>query len=50
MCVKLLPEDLNLDPYLPHPTSTYTCEVTIAPRMCGSINEHINSKSLFHIA
>ena len=31
MCVKLPPEDLNLDPCPPHPTSTYTCEVTIAP-------------------
>ena len=25
MCVKLPPEDLNPDPYPPHPTSTYTC-------------------------
>ena len=30
MCVKLSPRDLNLDPYSPHPTSTYTCGVTIA--------------------
>ena len=50
MCVKLLSKDLNLDHYPPHPTSTYTCGVTIAPRMCGNINEHINSKSSFHLA
>ena len=30
MYVKLPPRDLNLDPYSPHPTSTYTCGVTIA--------------------
>ena len=22
-------------PYSSHPTSTYTCEVTIAPKVCG---------------
>ena len=32
MCVKLSLGDLNLDP---HPTSTYTCEVIIAPRVYG---------------
>ena len=35
MCVKLPPRDLNPDPYPPHPTSTYTCGVTIAPSVCG---------------
>ena len=35
MCVKFPPEDLNLDPYPPHPTSTYTCGVTNTPRVCG---------------
>ena len=35
MCVKLPPEDLNPDPYPPHPTSIYTCVVSIAPRVCG---------------
>ena len=35
MYVKLPPEDLNLNSYPPHPTSTYTCGVTIAPRVCG---------------
>ena len=34
MCVKLLPGDLNPGPCPPHPTSTYTCGVTIAPRVC----------------
>ena len=36
--MKLLPKDLNLGPYLPHPTSTYTYEVIIAPRVCGGKN------------
>ena len=35
MCVKLSSGHLNLGPCPPHPTSTYTCGVTIAPRMCG---------------
>ena len=35
MCVKLPLRDLNPDIYPPHPTSTYTCGVTIAPRVCG---------------
>ena len=30
MCVKLLPRDLNPDPYPPHSTNTYTCKVTTA--------------------
>ena len=38
MCVKLPPEDLNLDPYPPYPTSTYTCGVTIAPRVYNGNN------------
>ena len=33
--MKLSPRDLNPDPYPPYPTSTYTCRVTIAPRVCG---------------
>ena len=28
-------EDLNLDSYPPHPTSTYTFGVTFASKMCG---------------
>ena len=35
MCVKLLPRDLNPGPYPSYPTSTYTCGVTIAPRVCN---------------
>ena len=38
MCVKFLSSDLNIDPCLPHPTSTYTYEVTIMPRVHGGIN------------
>ena len=34
MCVKLPPRDLNLGIYPPHLTSTYTCGVTIAPKVC----------------
>ena len=39
MCVKLPLGNLNPDSYPPHPTSTYTCGVTIAPRMCSSKND-----------
>ena len=35
MCVKLPFGDLNLGPYPPHPTSIYTYEVTIAPKVRG---------------
>ena len=35
MYVKLLPKDLNFSSYPPHPTSTYTYEVTIAPKVSG---------------
>ena len=37
MCAKLSPRDLNLDPCLSHPTSTYTCRVTIVLRVCGGV-------------
>ena len=33
MCVKLSPENLNLSPYPPHLTSTYTCGVTTVSRV-----------------
>ena len=35
MCVKLPYRDLNPDPYPSNPINIYTCEVTIAPRVCG---------------
>ena len=35
MCVKLPPGGLNPDSYPPHPISTYTCEVTTAPKVRG---------------
>ena len=38
MCIKLPPKDLNLGPYPPHPTSTYTYRIIIAPRVCGGRN------------
>ena len=37
ICVKLFFGELNIGLYPPHPTSTYTCEVTIIPRVCGDI-------------
>ena len=33
--MKLPPRDLNPHPYLPHPTSIYTCRVTTVPRVRG---------------
>ena len=33
MCVKLLFGDLNFNPYPPHPTSIYICEMTTTPRV-----------------
>ena len=38
MYVKLSPRNLNPGPYPPHPTSTYTCEVTITSMVHGSYN------------
>ena len=37
MCVNLPPKDLNPSPCPLHFTSTYTCVVTIAPRVCGGL-------------
>ena len=37
MCVKLPLGDLNLGPYLPHPTNTYTCGVITALKMRGGL-------------
>ena len=39
--MKLPPGDLNPDLYPPHPTSIYTCGVTIAPRVCGGIKSFL---------
>ena len=44
MCVKLLLGDLNSDPYPPHSTSTYTCGVIIAPKVCGGGKQQLNKK------
>ena len=35
MCVKLSSGELNPNPCPPHPTSTYTCRMTIALNMYG---------------
>ena len=35
MCVKIPSGDLNPDPCPPHPTSTYICRVTTAPKVRG---------------
>ena len=35
MYVKLPSRDLNPNFCSPHSTNTYTCKVTIAPRVCG---------------
>ena len=37
MCVKLPLENLNSNSYPPYPTSTYTYEVIIKPKMHGGI-------------
>ena len=37
MCVKFPPRDLNPGPCHQHPTNTYTCGVTIAPRARGGL-------------
>ena len=41
MCVKLPYGDLKSSPCLPHPTSTYTFKVIIAPKVCGGNGRHI---------
>ena len=33
MYIKFTPENLNPNYYLPHLTNTYTCEITIIPKM-----------------
>ena len=49
-CVKLSPGDLNPDPSPPHPTSTYICGVTIAPRMCGGIDIYLVWAHMFYFS
>lgn len=41
MCMSFPPENLNFDPYPPHPTNTYICRVTIVPRMFGQDKENV---------
>ena len=35
MWVKFQPKNLNSGSCLPHPTDTYTCEVTTTSKVCG---------------
>ena len=42
MCVKLSLGNLNPDPCPSNLTSTYTCGVTIALRVCGSTKSLLN--------
>ena len=37
LCVKFPPRDLNPGPYSPCPTNTYTCGMTITPKMDGNV-------------
>ena len=45
MCVKLPPRDLKSGPYPSHSTNIYTCEMTIASKVCSGImivtNRHL---------
>ena len=47
MCMKFPPRDLNIDScpptsYISHPTNTYTCGVTIVPKVCDSLYNFYN--------
>ena len=44
MYVKLHFGDLNPCRYPPHSTSTYTCGVIIAPKVCGGGKQQLNKK------
>ena len=46
MCVKLSPENLNPESYSPHYTRNYTCEVTIASRVCSDTNLNIGVEEI----
>ena len=39
MCVKFPPKDFKPDPCPPHPTNTYTYEVTTILKMYGSLTK-----------
>ena len=39
MNVKFPFGDLNPDPFPSHPTKTYTCKVTIMPRVCSGYGQ-----------
>ena len=41
MFITLPPRNLNPNLYPPHPTSTYTCGVTTAPRVRGDSSERV---------
>ena len=49
MSVKLHFGDLNLSPYLPHPTIICTCGVTSALRVCGGQHMCVCVKASFPI-
>ena len=50
MCVKLPPGDLNLGHFPLHPTNTYTCKVTIAPKVFrGLLKIKFNYITLFSL-
>ena len=46
MCVKLSSEILNLDPCLPHPTSTYTCASKVRGGILSQLLINHNGKVL----
>ena len=50
MCVKLPFENLNPSPCIPHPTSTYICGETIAPKVCGSTSSYAISNHIMHLS
>ena len=48
MFVKLFPKNLNLGIYLPHPSSTYTCEVAIVIRVRSGYFNFLNGGFYFY--
>ena len=43
MCVKFPPKELNPNPCPPHSTCTYTCGVTIIPKVCHGMRDLLMS-------